>query len=496
MTSKYLEMLNYYLKLQQNESEKSNFISLMRLLFALVGFVSIYNFFQNFQNIWLIIFITSIVIVLILIKVHSVVIKNERFYSCLKKINEEENEYIQNGYLPFDNGEEYNLTSNSFTRDIDIFGEGSLFQHLNRTQTFMGKETLSKLLLTGLNTNKILLYHEAIQELEKKLDWRQKFRAVGMLYSENKESYFRLIEWSSTDENQLVKLPKILYYVLPTILCTTLILFLISRSSILVIVSSILFVTNLLVFIISYKDIQSKLILAEKAYSSIEKYSNLIQMIELEEFSNSVLLELKLNLNSDKIEASKCVKHLGRILERLETINNLWGVILLNGFFLYHLHALLSLSKWKSNYSYRVKIFLNTVGEFDALVSLANFAFNNPQFTYPKINYEANLSFKGLSHPLIRAGMRACSDVSFENQKFILLTGSNMSGKSTFLRTLGINIILAKAGLPVCASEANVFPFQILSCMRNTDSLQENKSYFLAELKSLKFIIDSLQEGS
>jgi ABC-type multidrug transport system fused ATPase/permease subunit len=495
MSSKYLELVKYYSDLKGKEAAKSNIISLLRLFLALMVLISVYRFFQDFQTIWTIISLVLIIIFLILVKIHKRVIDSEHIYFYLTQINEDENEYIQHDYLPFDNGEEYLSPFNPFTIDLDIFGIQSLFQHINRTETFMGKERLSQILIIGLEPNNIVFYNEAIQELVAKLTWRQNFRAVARLYPDNKEAYSSLIKWADMPANTVTVFQRILYYLFPVVLNISAFLFIINRVQFLALICCILFLVNLLILLINYQNVQNSFLLAEKAYKAIEKYSQLIRMIEIEEFSSLTLKELKLTLKSNQIEASKYIKRFAGILEKFETINNPWALILLNGFFLYHLHTLVSLSEWKLQHSFHLKSFLNTVGEFDALGSLANFAFNNPDFIYPKINYEGSLCFKGLSHPLIKKHLRVLSDISFNEQRFILLTGSNMSGKSTFLRTLGINIVLAKAGLPVCASDANIFPFEILSCIRKTDSLQENESYFLAELKSLKLIIDKLKQG-
>ncbi|MBO1071338.1 MAG: DNA mismatch repair protein [Dolichospermum sp. DEX189] len=495
MSNKYFELAKHYLELQQNEAAKSNLIGLLRIFFSSIVLVSIYVYFQDFKPKWIIISVSAIVIFIVLIKMHRAVVNQEKIYSCLKKINEDEDKYIQYGYLPFDNGEEYISQSGVFTTDLDILGENSLFQHVNRTQTFMGKKRLYEILVTGVDPDKIVIYNKAIQELAENLTCRQQFTAIAMLYPDKKEAYLSLIEWSNIPANSVSVFEKTLYYIFPAVIVISISLFLVAKLRILVIISCGLFFINLFLLLINYKNIKHTSLLAEKAYRILDKYSQLIRLIELEEFSSTILKNLKSSLISDKIEASKSIKYLASILEKLETMNNPWGLVLLNGLFLYHVHSLVSLNQWKFKYSLAINSFLNTVYEFDALVSLANFTFNNPEFIYPKINYEGNLSCKDLSHPLINRHLRISSDVSFDEQKFILLTGSNMSGKSTFLRAIGMNIVLAKAGLPVCSSEANIFPFKILSSIRKTDSLKENESYFFAELKSLKLIIDSLQQG-
>ena len=134
---------------------------------------------------------------------------------------------------------------------------------------------------------------------------------------------------------------------------------------------------------------------------------------------------------------------------------------------------------------------LEVIGEIEAINSLSNFAYNNPAYTYPNLNSQEQITFSNLGHPMLPDNVRVCNDVTFINQKFTILTGSNMSGKSTFLRSLGINMVLASTGAPVCATAANIHPLDIYVSMRLSDSLSDNESYFFAEVKRLKEVMDA-----
>ncbi len=129
----------------------------------------------------------------------------------------------------------------------------------------------------------------------------------------------------------------------------------------------------------------------------------------------------------------------------------------------------------------------------EALSSLANLSYNNPGFAFPELNDHYAIRFKDIGHPMIDETKRVSNDISFAEHNFIILTGSNMSGKSTFLRTLGINMVLAGMGAPVCAAAASLHPLPILVSMRQSDSLADSESCFFAEVKRLKFIIDQLK---
>jgi DNA mismatch repair ATPase MutS len=176
----------------------------------------------------------------------------------------------------------------------------------------------------------------------------------------------------------------------------------------------------------------------------------------------------------------------------MDAIQNLVTAILFNGTFLYNLHILKSLIVWKNQHAAALEEWLKVIGEFEMLNSLANVSFNNPDFVFPELNTNYEISLLNLSHPLLSRKNRVGNDIDFQPQSFLILTGSNMSGKSTFLRSLGINMVLTGMGGAVCATKANVHPMPVLVSMRLSDSLSDSESYFFAEIKRLKQIMDEL----
>jgi DNA mismatch repair ATPase MutS len=175
---------------------------------------------------------------------------------------------------------------------------------------------------------------------------------------------------------------------------------------------------------------------------------------------------------------------------------NLLVSVLLNGLSLFHVHILYSLEGWKKKHAGHILSWLDVIAEVEALASFANFSFNNDTFCFPELSSKRQWTATGIGHPLIRKEKRVTNDISFSEEKFVILTGSNMSGKSTFLRTLGVNLVLARAGGPVCASTCRLFPFNLYVSMRITDSLQDSESLFYAELKRLQEIIAHLQQDN
>jgi DNA mismatch repair ATPase MutS len=221
-------------------------------------------------------------------------------------------------------------------------------------------------------------------------------------------------------------------------------------------------------------------------------------LIETALYKSEYLAELqKKIIIPHEQSASKAIHQLATILKYMDSNLNLLVSVILNGMFMFNLHLLLKVEKWKKDNSEKVPDWFETIATFDALTSLANFAYNQSNFTFPK-KLDDDFSFKAenLGHPLIQQEKRVVNNLDINGwNQFAIITGANMSGKSTFLRTIGVNYILAMTGAPVCASNLEFYPVQIHSSIRTNDSLARNESYFYAELKRLKQIIDELESG-
>ena len=229
---------------------------------------------------------------------------------------------------------------------------------------------------------------------------------------------------------------------------------------------------------------------------SFQKYASLLKALENEQFSAPFLNALKQSIVVEKATASLAMKRLSVILNQFDSMFNPLATILMNGLLQYHIYTLFSLTKWKRTYGHTVFQWFHVLGQFESVSSIANCAYNHPEFIFPKPLYtEGGLSMKNVGHPLIPSEKRIGNDIDFKDPSFVVLTGSNMSGKSTFLRTLGVNLVLAKMGSPVCADAFAFYPFHVFVSMRVSDSLQNSESFFFAELKRLKRIIAALEDN-
>jgi DNA mismatch repair ATPase MutS len=229
--------------------------------------------------------------------------------------------------------------------------------------------------------------------------------------------------------------------------------------------------------------------------SILNQYASILREFHKVDAASSELLIEILNISAN---GEKEISHLSRLTNLFDQRLNLLVNFFLNSLFLYDIHCMFSLEQWKKLNRDRFPEWINTVGEIEMLNSLAAFSFNNPQYCFPHPRQgKPMISGTGLGHPMIPESEAVTNDITAgQADKLLLVTGSNMSGKSTFLRTVGINLLLAQCGSPVCAESFAFTPMLILSSIRISDSLQEHTSYFMAELKRLRDIIGFLESGN
>lgn len=491
----YLSKVRQYSKIFTQINKRYNSISLLRLLSIFFCLFMLFYYIKTNEALYVLFAFLSFVGFLFLMRIHSKLSFRKELTKAVLKINEDEIAYLKREKLPFENGIEFNDFHHPYAYDLDIFGEHSLFQNLNRTATFIGKKTLANKLLNLFANETILENQEAINELKAKIDWRQDFEALAIVSTDSKNSYDSLIHWISFKNNSLSKVLIALSIILPTLFFGFLIAYFVTLKAIILSYVTYIFIFNLIVLGRSLKRIQSEIAKADNIDKTIKQYSLLVQKIELEKFESKKLIELQKQLVSKNAFASSHLKQLSELFSRMETINNFVTATLFNGSFLFNLHVLKALLKWKDNYAHELEKWINIIGEFEALNSLANLSYNNPDFVFPEINSQYKIGFENLSHPLLNPATRVGNDTYFYPQSFMILTGSNMSGKSTFLRSLGINMVLGGIGSVVCASKADIHPLPVLVSMRLSDSLADSESYFFAEIKRLKQIMDALEEG-
>jgi DNA mismatch repair ATPase MutS len=210
-----------------------------------------------------------------------------------------------------------------------------------------------------------------------------------------------------------------------------------------------------------------------------------------------LLQEFQSRFRKQGEKASDCIRRVAQLSAELDQRSNFMVHIFLNPFLLWDISKAIAIGEWKNVYGKQTEIWIKTLGEWDALCSLGKFAFSHPDYVFPELtdNY-FEIKGKNLGHPLMNRETCIRNDINIEiNPYFLIVTGANMAGKSTYLRTVGVNFVLACMGAPVWADSLRLYPATLLTSLRTSDSLNDNESYFFAELKRLKMMIDCLQSG-
>lgn len=399
-------------------------------------------------------------------------------------------------FSTFDGAPDKVDAEHSFGLDLDIFGDRSFFQSVNRTVTDGGRETLAGWFIEPLHDKaQILKRQEAVRELGAETKLRQHFHVTGTLNRGDKSDtglVSSLIGRNGGFAGNTIW--RTLVWVMPAMwiaIAAGYFLNIISE-----IVPIIFFLVSFVFSILKIKEINAVHNSAGKMEKILSVYSHLIAIIENARFDAPLLKDIKADIGSGGHSASRAVMQLSRRINALDQRSNMI-VAIINIFTLRDIRIVMRIEKWKRDNEAYVARWFKALAEFDALSSLAGFAFNHPDYIYPYIadDYFV-ISGEGLGHPLMNRAVCVKNDISIGNAPcFMIVTGANMAGKSTYLRTVGINFILACIGAPVCAERLTVFPASLVTSLRTSDSLPDNESYFYAELKRLKMIIERLRSG-
>jgi hypothetical protein len=446
-------------------------------------------------------FVISVSLILLIVFVRLVFGDNKNKHAIqhtrhLIKINEDEVKALTDDYYHFPGGNEFVPKDHLYANDLDIFGRASLFQYINRTTSEMGGNKLAQWLLNPADTKTILDRQIAIKELKAKTEWRQKLHAYGKEQIIKNITQKRLSIWLDEADRFLhFKHWKWIRYVLPAIILTVLSLNIFGDLPARVL-NIFLLVYAVTAYVISKKvsPIHQQL---SKMVAELDVLSDSIRLIENAKFTSPLLQQLQAQYDQQKNKSSDELSRLKKILEKLDLRYNPVVFIPLDILLLWDLQQVLSLEKWKKINLQNVLQWFEVLGSFEALSSLSILCFNHPEWCFPVIhNKHFFIEGKQIGHPLIPKNKLVANDISIDKKgELMLVTGSNMAGKSTYLRSVGINIVLTMAGAPVCAKHFALSPVQLVSSMRIADNLEESTSTFYAELKKLKTIIDKVNQA-
>lgn len=433
--------------------------------------------------------VMAIVIYLVLLKTHAKLRFKLKQAAAMEQINSDEVKRLHSDFSGFNDGKKYYEASHPYHEDLDVFGKHSVFQLINRTSTYIGEKMLAKWLGESADTKEIVNRQESVKELTPDIDFRQKFQAYGMVEDSSEIDHQPLLDWLQEDNKvKNLGLYKVALAIMPLATVSTIILS--SMGYMQSGVPILLGFFNIIILGGLFNKVQHISKKTEQGYKSLNALRFHIDMIEKSDFKSAKLKALKSTIEHDTTKASKIIKELQLVLDSLQSRTNMvyiiFDILLLLDLFWY-----IRASAWKEQNHADIAKWFETIGELDALISMAGLAYSNPDFSYPKISEDHfDIQATGLGHPLIKSKNRVTNNFEFHGKGGIcLITGSNMSGKSTFLRTVGVNCTLGLLGAPVCAKEMTVSDLRIFTSMRSQDDLEENVSSFYAELKRLKQLL-------
>jgi hypothetical protein len=468
-------------------------IAVSRLISFIVFALAVYKWITTHTNEWMITTIVLLVIFIVLVRMAIRLNEQKALLEKLLFINTNEQGVLRHQPNQFDNGQQF-ATGEDFSGDLDIFGPNSLYHLLNRTTTQHGAEQLVQQLRQPLlSKTAIEAQQQAIQLLSGQPELRQLITAHGLLHEEKEGNLYDILTWLQHPAMVLNKnWINVVRWLLPlyNIAC---IFFYLATDNYLPLIAGV-FVSWLIIGSFA-KRINEQHILLGKKQSILDQYATILAHFSKIDTGSSTLLQQEKAL---AVEAHASIKRLSGLSGLFDQRLNMVVNIFLNSLFLFDIHCLWALEKWKTTNRDRFSGWIHSVGTIESLNALATFAFNNPLFHYPSIHDDQlTITATQLAHPLIPAHERIANDCTVGmDERLILVTGSNMSGKTTFLRTLGVNLILAQCGAPVCAASFSCTPMVLRTSIRVSDSLQEHTSYFMAELKRLQQIIHYLQQNN
>ena len=463
--------------------------SILRLMVFLVAGLGVYFFFGNTKVVVGIIIITLALFLFLVSRHTDLQYKRDKFLALIH-INETEIQVLQRKFHHLPDGAEFKDPNHVFAQDIDLFGKGSFYQYANRTALSQGSGTLAELLVAN-TTDRIEEKQLGIMELSQMPDWRQEFSAIATLVKADAPAP-SIVKWLGAYIPYVPKAMKYIPDLFSLLSLGCMVGYLLGLLPGLPVV--LMFILGLLISGAFFKKTTKLAADTSRLQNTFQQYQKLILKIEGVNFSSDFLQAKREDIISREQKASKVLKEFSDILGALDQRNNMIFGFLGNGFFLWDLRQGYRLEQWIARHGSKVAPWFNTIAFFDAYNSLGNFAYNHPAFTFPKlVDSDIVLKSARASHPLLDPQKAVPNDIHILREQFFIITGANMAGKSTFLRTVSLQVVMANVGLPVCAATVEYNPIKLITSMRTTDSLTDDESYFFSELKRLKFIVDQIK---
>lgn len=489
----FKKRLDNFKKLEELKRQQANKLSNLRLFAFLLGVaVSTLLFIKAGLFYGFMVLLIALIAFLYLIVKHNRISRELKKLNCMADINRRYIDRMNSDWVNFsDCGQEFVNASHPYTGDLDIFGPKSLFQWVNTANTYYGRKMLCELLENpDKNTYAIEKRQKAVKELSKKLDFCQELQCEGMLATEAANDPESMLSYTE-DKLKRFKNDRVinLFYILPASVILTFTLYFLG-SRIPVFVPLLLLCIQMSVCAVGYKRNTEIISNVSGLKKKLDAFGNLLKRIEQEKFTDEYLSGLRQEFFTNNSPASASIKQLEKIANAIDIRFSTVLYFILNFGLLWDYHCVFALEDWKRLYGGQIRKWLETVGQIEAISSLAVIGHMYPEWVFP-IFTEKNLKFLAgkMGHPLIPENKCVCNDFEINNGACVI-TGSNMSGKTTLLRTVGINLVLAYSGAPVFAQKMECSVMGIFTSMRVRDDLNSGISTYYAELLRIKMMIE------
>lgn len=499
----YTNRVKKFSKRQKKTERKAKFVANLRVAIAGAGLILTFVLYRGGNTAAAgLIFVICLVAFILLVRRHNKLTDFKIRLYLLNKQNETALKRIKGEWKTFtDTGREFVDNKHPYSQDLDLFGKGSLFQWVNTGVTYLGRRKLMDILSREPeNKEKIIERQEAVRELARKMCWRQRLAVEAMAIPGAAKSPQKLLEWSTLQSEDYTGYIRYTVRILPVI-TTSMVVAYLAGLNVAAYVPVSLLVIQFLILSSGGKKRSEILNTVHEHAEALQSYREMFRLFEKCSFKASLLNKMQCKLTgsssgstgSDNQSACQRINKLFRIAESISNRNNAF-FLLFNILLLWDYQCMIALEKWKKASGRMLPRWFETLGELEALCSLSGINFDHPDWTVPQIKEgEPELAGERMGHPLITEGRVSNDLVIKEPATIMLVTGSNMSGKSTFLRTAGINLVLAYSGAAVCARHFECSLMKIYTCMRVSDNLEHNTSSFYAELLRIRMIVEAVK---
>lgn len=414
--------------------------------------------------------------------------------AAVLELNENELKFAQGDKSVFPQGDITGASAHIYAVDLDIFGKGSLFQSIDRTATWEGRGLVADALLDLPKEVPVIEHRRAATiDLAEDVNWRQRFYAIGTMAGETPADMPSLRKW--IDQPEFFANRRSWIWIARTISALSVLfigwMFVVQEFYVFYFFGWL--TINSIIRGFLEKDLKVYFGTFGSRTKLFQKFADLFKLVSARQFKSTLGLEHHRKVD----EAHAAFLELSRLSNRADQRLNGFVGLTMNGLFLFDIWNIHAIERWRLTHKDRVDEWIIALANIDMLSSLANYRFNHPAFVDASVTSGPTfIKAKSMGHPLLPFETSVKNDYEIGvASKAHIVTGSNMAGKSTFIRTVGLNLVLAMNGLPVCAREFNCTVMAIASCIRITDSLEEHASYFRAELIRLGSIMTLLGTG-